>query len=113
MEVPRDLLPGTGQQRITRSRLQDLTASRHRQLSKEHHEIVICLLLGVGNTVTREALLVAPLRTSPCLALSVVRSSDCPEGAAGNRARTCFGGPAACWWLVDAWLPDLKHPRKR
>jgi hypothetical protein len=65
------------------------------------------------NTVTREALLVAPLRTSPCLALSVVRSSDCPEGAAGNRARTCFGGPAACSWLVDAWLPDLKHPRKR
>ena len=37
-----------------------------------------------------------------CPVLTSVRNSDYPEGAEGNRARTCFGESVACWWQVDA-----------
>ena len=54
----RDLLPKTGQQRITRLRLKHPSCRAQWQMSQEHHEIVIFLLLRYGQPRSIRAVLV-------------------------------------------------------
>src|ERR1700719_2065726 len=84
---PGDLLPGTGQQRITRSRLDYPSSSLTDDCQWSITKLSFFCLHG-----TR--LLGGGVRNP--IALSVVRSSDYPEPAVGNLVHTYFGGLAAC-----------------
>ena len=84
---PGDLLPGTGQQRITRSRLDHPSSSLTDDCQGSITKLSFFCLHG-----TR--LLGGGVRNP--IALSVVRSSDYPEPAVGNLVHTYFGGLAAC-----------------
>ena len=93
----RDLLPETGQQRITRLRLQHPTAGRNGNCQRSITKLSFFCYLDPEEIL---------------LTLSVVHSLDYPEGPADSHARTCLCVPVAGWWREDAWLPNSKHPGK-
>jgi len=83
LEVPRDLLPGTGQQRITRSRLQQPTAKGDDNCQKSITKLSFFCYLQFPRRA----------KHSPGVVLNVVHSSDYPAEGEDSRARTYFGDP--------------------
>ena len=104
MEVPRDLLPGTGQQRINPFAFAGSYCQPPPAIVKgASRNCHFFVTRGSPGWVGR----------SLGLAPSVVHSSDYPEVAEDSRARTYFGDPVACSRLEDALRPNLGHPGKR